>query len=251
MDGLLVRVLPYMMLLGRVSAFVAVLPIFSWQVVPMIVRAGIAVLMTVFFGYILPLPQAGAAQGHWLAASVLVVGEIVIGLALGLAVNFVFQAVQQGGHMIVQQMGLAESGIIDPTTGEETETMAVFMETTFILLFLGANGHHLLLRVLGRSYQVFPLGGAPDAAALASGLVAAGSMMLLLALKLAAPALAAFLVLAVVLAIVARVLPDMNVLMESFPLRVGLGLFMAAALVPSLVDLVDEMTTWMSRHLMA
>jgi flagellar biosynthetic protein FliR len=240
-----------MMLLGRVSAFVAVLPIFSWQVVPMIVRAGIAVLMTVFFGYILPLPQAGAAQGHWLAASVLVVGEIVIGLALGLAVNFVFQAVQQGGHMIVQQMGLAESGIIDPTTGEETETMAVFMETTFILLFLGANGHHLLLRVLGRSYQVFPLGGAPDAAALASGLVAAGSMMLLLALKLAAPALAAFLVLAVVLAIVARVLPDMNVLMESFPLRVGLGLFMAAALVPSLVDLVDEMTTWMSRHLMA
>ena len=251
MDGLLVRVLPYMMLLGRVSAFVAVLPIFSWQVVPMIVRAGIAVLMTVFFGYILPLPQAGAAQGHWLAASVLVVGEIVIGLALGLAVNFVFQAVQQGGHMIVQQMGLAESGIIDPTTGEETETMAVFMETTFILLFLGANGHHLLLRVLGRSYQVFPLGGAPDAAALASGLVASGSMMLLLALKLAAPALAAFLVLAVVLAIVARVLPDMNVLMESFPLRVGLGLFMAAALVPSLVDLVDEMTTWMSRHLMA
>jgi flagellar biosynthetic protein FliR len=240
-----------MMLLGRVSAFVAVLPIFSWQVVPMIVRAGIAVLMTVFFGYILPLPQAGAAQGHWLAASVLVVGEIVIGLALGLAVNFVFQAVQQGGHMIVQQMGLAESGIIDPTTGEETETMAVFMETTFILLFLGANGHHLLLRVLGRSYQVFPLGGAPDAAALASGLVAAGSMMLLLALKLAAPALAAFMVLAVVLAIVARVLPDMNVLMESFPLRVGLGLFMAAALVPSLVDLVDEMTTWMTRHLMA
>jgi len=251
MDGLLVRVLPYMMLLGRVSAFVGVLPIFSWQVVPMIVRAGIAVLMTVFFGYILPLPQVGAAQGHWLAASVLVVGEIVIGLALGLAVNFVFQAVQQGGHMIVQQMGFAESGIIDPTTGEETETMAVFMETTFILLFLGANGHHLLLRVLGRSYQVFPLGGAPDAAALASGLVAAGSMMLLLALKLAAPALAAFLVLAVVLAIVARVLPDMNVLMESFPLRVGLGLFMAAALVPSLVDLVDEMTTWMSRHLMA
>jgi len=251
MDGLLVRVLPYMMLLGRVSAFVGVLPIFSWQVVPMIVRAGIAVLMTVFFGYILPLPQVGAAQGHWLAASVLVVGEVVIGLALGLAVNFVFQAVQQGGHMIVQQMGFAESGIIDPTTGEETETMAVFMETTFILLFLGANGHHLLLRVLGRSYQVFPLGGAPDAAALASGLVAAGSMMLLLALKLAAPALAAFLVLAVVLAIVARVLPDMNVLMESFPLRVGLGLFMAAALVPSLVDLVDEMTTWMSRHLMA
>jgi flagellar biosynthetic protein FliR len=251
MDGLLVRVLPYMMLLGRVSAFVAVLPIFSWQVVPMIARAGIAVLMTVFFGYILPLPQVGGAQGHWLVASVLVVGEIVIGLALGLAVNFVFQAVQQGGHMIVQQMGLAESGIIDPTTGEETETMAVFMETTFILLFLGANGHHLLLRVLGRSYQVFPPGGAPDAAALASGLVAAGSMMLLLALKLAAPALAAFLVLAVVLAIVARVLPDMNVLMESFPLRVGLGLFMAAALVPSLVDLVDEMSTWMARHLMA
>lgn len=249
MELLISILLPYALLLARVSAFFAVLPIFGWQVVPMTVRAGIALLVTVFFAYAAPPPVVW--QVHWLTAILQVIYEVTTGLALGLAVSFVFLAVQQGGHIIVQQMGFAESGIIDPTTGEETETLAVLMETAFVILFLGAGGHHLLLRVLSRSYRVFPVGAGPDTAALAGGLVTAGSTMLLLALKLAAPALAAFLILAVVLAIVARVLPDMNVLMESFPLRVALGLFITAAIMPSLNSFVDDMGRWMTEFLIA
>jgi flagellar biosynthetic protein FliR len=250
MEAFIAIFLPYALLLARISAFFAVLPVFGWQTVPMTVRAGIALVVTVFFAYH-ATPTFGPMQAHWLSAVVLLVGEVICGLALGLAANFVFLAVQQGGHIIVQQMGFAESGIIDPTTGEETETLAVLLETAFVVLFLAAGGHHVLLTVLSASYRMFPVGQGPDTGALAGGLVAAGSTMLLFALKLAAPALAAFLILAVVLAVVARVLPDMNVLLESFPLRVALGLFIAAAIMPSLNSFVTDLTDWMSRFLIA
>jgi flagellar biosynthetic protein FliR len=74
--------------------------------------------------------------------------------------------------------------------------------------------------------------------------------MLLFALKLSAPLLAAFMVLSVVLGILARALPEMNILLASLPLRSALGLFMAAALVPALHDFAIELANWLNRNLM-
>ena len=84
---------------------------------------------------------------------------------------------------------------------------------------------------------------------LAEGVLNAGSTMLVFALKTAAPLLAAFLLLSVVLALLARVLPEMNVLLASLPLRVGMGFFMAAAIMPTLNELADELAAWMNRSL--
>ena len=117
------------------------------------------------------------------------------------------------------------------------------------MLFLSANGHHLFLLLIDKSYDVFPVGAEVNAGALAGALVQAGAVMLTLGLKLAAPMLAAFLLLAVVLAALARVLPEMNVLLTSLPLRVGLGLFMAAAIVSSLDVFAGEIAHWLGGFL--
>ena len=96
-----------------------------------------------------------------------------------------------------------------------------------------------------------PPGATPSIASLAEALVRAGSTMLLFSLKLAAPVLASFLVLGVLLAVLARVLPEMNVLLISFPLRVGLGLFMAAAIMPALHSFAGELAQWINQLLIA
>jgi flagellar biosynthetic protein FliR len=144
-------------------------------------------------------------------------------------------------------MGLSEAGIIDPMSGEEDDSIGTFLETVVSIAFLGAGGHLLLIALLAKTYHGFPMGAAPDTAALANGLVTTGSIMLLMGLKLAAPVLAAFLILAVVLAILARVLPEINVLFESFPLRVGLGLLMTAALLPGMNSFVSDLASWMNK----
>ncbi len=250
MEGWMDILLPLLLLLGRVTAFLVVLPIFGWQSLPVTVRAGVAVMLTVFLGRLLPVPAA-MGQMHWLGGLLLMVRELLCGLGLGLAVRLVYAAVQQGALMALQQMGLADAGVIDPDSGEDTQPAALLFEWTFTLLFLVAGGHRLLVLVLARSFDAFPLGSPPEAAVLAEEVLFAGSHMLLLALRLAAPVVAAFLVLAVVLGVLARVLPEMNILMSSFPLRVAAGMLMARAILPVLDAFTSEVADWIQLRLMA
>lgn len=241
--------LPFALLLGRISAFLGVLPIFSWTSVPRRVRAALALLLTAFLAGITPRPALGPVAAA--TAGVMLVQEILCGLAMGLAARLVYSAVQQAGRYIGREMGLAMAEIVDPTTGERDQPIGTFFDLVFALFFLTTGLHHLLIRAIVQSYSAFPAGSVPSVGALTQGVVEAGSAMLLFALKLAAPIMAAFLILSVVLGILARVLPEMDILMTSFPLRIALGLFMAAAVMPVLDSFAFDLATWMNRLLMS
>ena len=239
-------IVPILLILGRVTAFFAVLPVFSWPTVPGVVRVGIALVLVYLLATVIPAPMDVLPQ-TWLETSILMVREVITGLGLGLAVALVFRSVQQGGAILHTQTGAADSEIIDPTTGEEEQAFALILETAFMVFFLTVGGHHWLLRIIARSYDVFPIGQTPSPEAMGTAILSASVLMLTLALKLAAPILAAFLVLAVILAILSRLIPEMNVMMASFPLRMGLGMFLAAAILPSLNAFTSELADWMNR----
>ena len=239
---------PYMLLLGRVSAFYGVMPLLSWEAVPLRVRAALALWTTIFFAVVFP-PGNPAAHGL-IHVAVLMGTEILYGVALGMAANLVYLSVQQGARIAAVQMGLTDAEIIDPVTQEGSEPMSLLLELVFALFFLSVGGHRMLLGLMQRSFVAYPVGSAPAPEAMAQGVLAAGSTMLVFALKFAAPILAAFLVLAVVLAVLARVLPEMNILLASFPLRIGLGLFLALAMIPTLETFATEIARWMGRYLL-
>lgn len=173
--------------------------------------------------------------------------EATYGLALGLIASFLFGAVRFSGRFLERQMGMAMAQIMDPLTGERTQPLGSLLEMIFILLFLSANGHHLFLMVISRSYEAFPAGSIPSISIMVGGVVQAGSAMLMAGLKLAAPMLAAFLLLMVILAVLARMVPEMNVLFISMPLRVGLGLFMVAIFMPLFNSFVSEFADLMGK----
>ena len=249
MDVWIALLLPFLLLLARVSAFVAVLPVFAHAGTPMRLRAGVALMLTVFFAMLLPRPPV--TEVHWAVAGILLAREVLCGLALGLAARLVYLGVQQAGRIIDRQMGFAIASIVDPATGEQVQSVSLLFEITFLLFFLAVGGHRLLILIIGRSFEVFPAAATPDLAQMAEAVTAAGTEMLLFALKLSAPMLAAFVVLSVVLGILARVLPEMNILLTSFPLRIALGLLMAAALMPALHDFASNLAHWISRYLIA
>jgi flagellar biosynthetic protein FliR len=248
MESWIAIFLPFALLLGRISGFFAVLPVFGNRSVPMQVRAAAALLVTIFFAMITPV-TVNAARMSALEAGMMLAGEVLFGLGLGLAINLVFQAVRQGACMAEREMGFALSSIIDPVTGEEGDAVSTLFDTAFMLLVLAVGGHRLLLSAIGGSFKVFPMGSPPNPSVLAEVVVSAGGAMLLFALKLAAPVLAALLVLAVVMALLARALPEMNILLESLPLRIGLGLMFAAAVVPMMNTFIAELAEWMNRSL--
>jgi len=144
---------------------------------------------------------------------------------------------------------LTMANILDPMTGESARPLGSLLEMLFILLFLGANGHHLFLLVIAKSYVAFPAGTIPTVGVLATGVVTASSAMLIAGLRLAAPMLAAFLVLMVALALLARLVPEMNILFISMPVRIGLGLLMAGMFLPFVNGYVTELANWMAKLL--
>jgi flagellar biosynthesis protein FliR len=249
MEAATERMLVFMMILGRISGFFAIIPVFGFKGMPMPFRVALAILVSFLFTSILPAPAVGLVPEEWLALSLVMVREILTGVALGLAVALVFSAVNQAGEIFRMQMGMADAEIIDPLMGEDSQPMGMLLEMAFLVLFLVAGGHQLLLSMIMRSYDVFPIGQPPSTAIMYEAVLESGAMMLIFGLKLAAPILAAFLLLAVVLAVMARALPEMNVLMVSLPLRVGLGFFLAAAMVPSLGTFTEQIGDWLNRFM--
>jgi flagellar biosynthetic protein FliR len=242
--------LPAALILARVSGFLLAAPLFSSTTIPLRIRLGFCLLLTLFIACARP-PSVDAAHVDWLVAVVMIGSEVAIGLALGLAARLVFTCVQQGGQVVGRQMGISMANEMDPTSDERSQPIGSLFSTAFLLLFLAIGGHHLLISAVARSYDALPAGRPVDTAAMAECVVQAGEAMLLLGLKLAAPVLAAFVVLAVMLAVLARVLPEMNLLMASLPLRVALGMIMAAAVLPLLESFTEDVAGWIQTHLVA
>ena len=239
MELMITKLLGFVLVLTRMSAFFLVAPVFSWKTIPVRVKVAIVLLLSVFFSAAVP-SAVHSEQTSSLEAILLISAEALYGFALGLIVVLIFSAVKLSGRIIERQMGLAMAQTLDPLTGERVQPLGVIIELIFILLFLSANGHHLFLLIMSRSYETFPAGSIPTVPLLVGGTVKAGSTMLIACLRLAAPMLAAFLLLLVVLAVFARVMPDMNILFISMPLRVGLGLLMMGIFLPFINQFVAE-----------
>ncbi len=248
MELIIEKLLGFVMVLTRISAFFLVIPVFGWKSIPVRIKVALTILVTIFFSMITPV-SIEAEKISVVEAVLLLANEATYGLALGLIATFVFAAVKFSGRIIERQMGLNIAQILDPLTGDSTQPLGNLLEMIFILLFLSANGHHLFLLIISRSYETFPAGRIPTIPVLAGGIIKAGSTLLMAGLKLAAPILAAFLVLMVVLAVFARMIPEMNILFISLPMRVGLGLLMVAIFLPFINTFVAEFADWMGKLL--
>ncbi len=251
---MLETLLGFTLVLTRVSAFFLVVPVFGWQAIPVRVKVAATVLVSVFFTGVVPKAigidaVASDSLRDTVQALLLLAGEATYGLALGLIVSSLFSVVKLSGRIVEHQMGLTMAEILDPLTGEGAQPLGGLLEMIFVLLFLCANGHHLLLLVLSKSYAAFPIGTTPTIQTLTGGVLTASSTMLIAGLRLAAPMLAAFMVFMVALALLARLVPEMNILFISMPARIGLGLIMAATFLPFIHGYVTEMAEWMAQLL--
>jgi flagellar biosynthetic protein FliR len=248
MELMIEKLLGFVMVLTRISSFFLVLPVFGWASIPVRIKVAMTVLLAIFFSMITPV-SVDAGQISSTRAILLLANEATYGLALGLVATIVFAAVRFGGRIIERQMGLAMAEILDPLTGDRGQPLGSLLEMIFIMLVLSANGHHLFLLIISRSYESFPAGSMPTIQVLAGGIIKAGSTMLIQGLKLAAPIFASFLLLMVILAVFARMVPEMNILFVSLPLRVGMGMLMVAIFLPFIGSFVGEFAKLMEKLL--
>jgi flagellar biosynthetic protein FliR len=224
---LLVRHLEtFLLVFVRLSAMIAVAPVLGHRAIPITHRAGLAFLLAVVLA---PLLGPGAPVARDLAALVVaVVGEVVVGLAIGFVAMLLVAAIEGAGELVSTQMGLSLSTIFDPTSGTQASVIAHAHRLVAVLLLLALNGHHLLIQAVVASFRRVRPGAVMLGAELPLGVVGLGAKVLRSGLEIAAPVVGLLLVVNVALAFLARVAPQTNVFLLGVPVTIGLGLLVLA-----------------------
>jgi flagellar biosynthetic protein FliR len=244
----------FMLILARTAAFFAVFPGLGGAAVPMRIKAAAAATLSALLFTAVPAPALLPVDAF--AQVLLILRETIVGLLLGSLVNFVFMAAQFAGEIVGVQMGLAAAGLYDPSTQETVGVNGRFYHFIALLLFLSLDLHHPFLRGLGSSFTLLPVGETTLAPASFLHWGQLSSQVFALALRLAMPVLAALLLLDLALGFLSRLVPQMNIFLVGFPLKIAAGLVVLALGVrstgPLLVRACDSLLvdfhsllTWM------
>lgn len=214
----------WLLVLVRVSVLVFLLPILSTEEVPMRFKAGLSFFLSIILFPI--LPQTAIAIPANLASYILLaLKEIYIGAVMGFAGTFIFAGLRFAGSWIDSETGFNMTQMFNPVAGEEDTALAHLVFILFILLLLAGGGHIFYVQALAESFRLIPLTGAHMAS---GGMVSAFAAMttesFLLGMKAAAPVVATLFVSSIALAMIARIMPQMNVWMVGMPMKIALGL---------------------------
>lgn len=213
---------PWLWAFLRTLALFTAMPVLGVRSVPTRVRIGLAFLVALAAQGSLP-PVAPVALDSPLAFT-LVVQQVLIGLSLGFAVRVLFAAVELGGELVGLQMGLNFAGFFDPMTAGQGTATARFLGTTVSWLFIVINGHLVVIAALIDSFKAFPVGPEPFAFLRHTLPHRWAAEIFATGLWIAVPLLSMLLFVNIVLGVIARVAPQINVFAIGFPVTMGVGL---------------------------
>jgi flagellar biosynthetic protein FliR len=164
--------------------------------------------------------------------------EILVGLIIGFMVNLPFYALQLGGYFFDVSLGYGIVNIIDPNTGTEMPILGQFNYMLALLVFLTMNGHHSLIISLIQSYEMVKPGMLFLRKEAVAVFVKAFSGMFFLGFKIGVPILGSIFLTDVALGIIAKLIPQINIFVVGFSVKIIVGLLMLVLFIPVFVYLV-------------
>jgi len=219
----------FLLIFLRVSTMLFVFPFFSAPQVPHQMRLGLGAIVSLMLYRFVPTIHAAANLYDLVAA---VVSQLVLGIIVGFVASLVFTGIQFAGEILDLLAGFAVASVINPTTNQQVTIIGEFQLAMATLVFLAANGHHMLMQGIAGSFSLAPLPFITLDPSVGANIVAFLTQALTIVFKIAAPAAVALFLTNVALAFMARVAPQMNVFVVGFPLQVSVGLIMVAISLP-------------------
>ena len=181
------------------------------------------------------LPAVPTIDPLSLPAVGIIVQQLVIGVAMGFALQLVFAAVTTGGQVIAMQMGLGFASMVDPQNGLQLPVLSQFYMLLVTLLFLGFDGHLVLIQMLVESFRNMPIAADGLTRNGLWSIVSWGSDMFAGAVWLALPAVAALLVVNIAFGVMARAAPQLNIFAIGFPVTLIMGFVVIMFTLPTVV----------------
>jgi flagellar biosynthetic protein FliR len=219
----------------RILAMLATAPVFDNRTVQRRTRVGLAALIAILMMPLLPAPPVlSSAQ-----AIPVLIQQILIGVAMGFSMRLVFAAFEMAGDLLGLQMGLAFAQFIDPARGTQTPLIGSFLGVLAMLTFLVIDGHLMVIAAVVQSFELIPI-SANLSVVNSQSIALAGSIMFMLALQISLPVMAAVLISNIVLGILARAAPQLNVMSIGFSITIGVGLWILWVSLPYFIAGIDS-----------
>jgi flagellar biosynthetic protein FliR len=149
---------------------------------------------------------------------------MLIGMVLGLTASFIFGALQLAGQIIGFQLGFSIVNVIDPQSAVETSVISILYNFIGITLFLLLNGHHLFFLAVSESLQYLPVGGVHLKGPMVDEILRLSSQLFVSGLRIAAPVVAITVIADVILGVIGRAAPHINMLIVGMPVKTLVGL---------------------------
>jgi flagellar biosynthetic protein FliR len=241
MNALLPFALPQfdtlMVVLFRLTGILAVWPVIGSRTIPAQVKVVLVVMLALV---LMPLVHLGGMPQDPLLLTMGMFSESLVGLVIGLCVRFLFAGFELAGELMGTQMGLGVVQLLDPTSSRQIPLIGNFNVIVSSLIFLGMNAHLWVIRAVANSFDMIPPFGAGLSPALMDDVLHLSQGMFVVALKLSAPVMATILLINLLLAILGRTVPQLNVFAMSFVVTILGGLVALGTSLPWSVTLYQD-----------
>jgi flagellar biosynthetic protein FliR len=223
---------------SRILALIAASPILGNPSLPVLTKLGLAILITFLVAPTLDnLPQVDPGSGIGL---LILIQQVIIGIAIGFSMRIVFVAVEMAGDIIGLQMGLGFATFIDPLSGQ-IPLIGRFLGLIASLAFLAIDGHLIMIALVTQSFTTLPIGATGLATPIFSDIAIWGREIFMAGVQLALPVLAALLMTNLSLGILSRAAPQLNIFAVGFPLTLAVGILVLALTIPYFTPALEQL----------
>ncbi len=220
-----VRFKIFMLVLGRISVFMFMFPIFSSPVFSAQLKIGLALVLSLLLHTVVEVDVQRFPMDV-VSFGLMAVAEILVGFTLGICLRIFFSGIQLAGQIIGFQVGFAMINVMDPQTGSNVSIMDQLGYWVCLIIFLILNGHHVIIMSLVDSFELVPVGGFILHPALTPVIIKISGGIFLAAIKISAPVIATLTFVNVGFGLISKFSPQMNVMIVAFPVKIVAGLLM-------------------------
>ena len=221
----------------RIGAMLMTAPVIGTRSIPVRVRLGIVVAITMLVAPLISVPQGIEALSY--ESLFISIQQILIGICMGLSFRFIFVVVELAGQSIGQLMGLMLASMIDPQNGNQVPIIGQFYLLLSTLLFISVDGHLLLIQALVMSFYDLPVGIAGINETNFWDVLVWFGEVLAYAVLIILPAMVCMLIVNLSFGIMARTAPQLNIFAVGFPIMIIVGVIVVML---SLKGFITEMT---------
>ncbi len=224
---------------ARMLGFFRFAPVFNRKEIPGMVKIALALLMTVVLTCVVK-PDVTIIQDSFVLSILL---NMVVGAMLGYIAQLILLAIDAGGDMVNMQMGLSSAMVLDPTTSSQVSIVGKLFSFLGLIIFIQLGGVYWLITALIHSIEIFPL----DATIIPlqqlvnlDYLVDLSSNVLFMGLQIASPILLATLGQDIILGVISKTAPQVNVFQLSFLFKPVFGAAILIWILPMLIGVISD-----------